>query len=279
VVYARFRQTSGGWTFEYFDLFPVESAEGTFLWVDLRTSASWERKITGVRRAHFAKAANRGDLGPKAASGLTAADKLFLDFSEMILPRFNGPIEQTRKEIVRYMDEHLAVVERSRRLSLMRIDAMSQASSPKDYSVAIDQFVKRFPDDATVPFLVFWNHLAAGRLDEAFAAIEGVANAYGPDPYLDTLRASVRGEQKRFQEAAEFARKGVASCPDAPFFHILLMEFSSPLGDFGAVEREIKLLADSFGMTPSAASLRENPRLKDYCASDEGRTFLRTLPP
>jgi len=279
VTYARFLEAYGWCIFDYFDLFPVATSEGTFLWVDIRTSASWERVIEGMRRTHFARAAIRGDLGRKAAAGVTAADKLFLDFGEKMPPLSEDTVIEVRKEIVRYLDEHRSVVDRNRRLSLMRIDAMSSASSPKEYAAAMDQFVERFPDDRTVPSLIFWSRFVSGRWDEAFAAIEGLESAYGPDPYLDTLRASVRGEQKRFQESAEFAKKGLASYPDAPFFHILLMEASSALEDYAVVEREIKLLMETFRMNPSASILKENPRLKDFTASEAGRNFLRTLPP
>lgn len=142
------------------------------------------------------------------------------------------------------------------------------------YREAMDGYAKAFPNDPSLALVGIDHAILQKRWADALRHIDALDTLVGGDPYLDTLRADIIGEQGNREQALVLATRATERVPElvACWWQLLTQQTANQR--YQDAIGTVKTLRDRFKQDVSQETLRGDDRFRVFADSPEYVAFL-----
>jgi predicted Zn-dependent protease len=163
-------------------------------------------------------------------------------------------------------------VQESKPAMTMRLLA-TQSVSDAEYLATIDDFRKRYPNDAMIDLVSVDAYILRKAYDKALESIDRVDKVIGRDPYLKVLRGNVLLREKKLNAARDMVQDAVMEDPNLLRGYYSLIDISLARRDYADTVKWLKK-AESLGVT--FGDLTTVGAFDEFVKSPEYKNWLKT---
>ncbi len=267
----RLKSQGGGFNYHAF-LFRLDEDDSVKLY-DFYNFGSGEHASESMRRLAIpALAMEESSILGK----LLGRDRAFFEHMDTLQEIGRQNLAQNHPEVLRLIETLPQELREDKSTRLMEITALALLGGVEEqrHFEAIESYRDAFPDDASIPLVMFDYYALRGDYDVAMGLVDRLEELVGGDPYLETLRISAALLCERHTEAMERAREYLAANPDDEKAHWLQVSAALGAQEFGVVRQELEALEEGFYYQFSEELLAADPAYAEFLRSDHGRNFL-----
>jgi tetratricopeptide (TPR) repeat protein len=159
--------------------------------------------------------------------------------------------------------------------AIMLIDVTTSANlSDEVYHQAIANYETQFPGDVSLDLVSVDGYFLRKEWDKAIAALDRLDKRVGGDPYIDSMRATIRSQEGKYDEAARFARSAVDREPDLEDGYWTLLEIQLAAETYDDAVATMRKLASDFAAEFDRASMAAEPSYSGFLESPQGKAFF-----
>ncbi|HEV8072160.1 MAG TPA: hypothetical protein VGP76_30870 [Planctomycetaceae bacterium] len=264
-----FRLVSSNGALNYHDWVLGRSHDGKAVAVDCYVFLIGEMYSQNLRRSFLPLAHKSGGASVEKLSG-PEKDFVehFADFAQM--GRFVR--ERNWRQALNTYKELPASVQESKPAMTMRLLA-TQSVSDAEYLATIDDFRKRYPNDAMIDLVSVDAYILRKAYDKALESIDRVDKVIGRDPYLKVLRGNVLLREKKLNAARDMVQDAVMEDPNLLRGYYSLIDISLARRDYADTVKWLKK-AESLGVT--FGDLTTAGAFDEFVKSPEYKNWLKT---
>lgn len=267
---ARFRFVVDMMQFFYWDLDPCRSADGKLRWFDMTEIALGESELDIRRCFTYAHEAATGVFGPDALKRLTEGDIHVLQFGRWQAQDKGDNFTAHATELAKFPNSQAPIIHRYRLITDRKLQDRRLLAAD------LAAFTKQFPGDFSIPWHAYQEAWLRDDRKVIIERLDGIAKAYGPDPFLDAVRAALLAKDGDYRAALPLARTAATVVPEHALGHYVMAGAALAVGDYDAAAVAMRIQIDQFEMKITRRGLAKNEPA--FCESEEGRRFLQTLP-
>jgi len=145
------------------------------------------------------------------------------------------------------------------------------------YGDTLQTYVRLYPQDANVDFMLIDHHLMRNEFEKAYAAVNRMDMKLGGDPYLNFVRGNIRCSQKLYTEGRALLKKTIERCPEFQGPYLQLLESSLTEKDFATTTWTLRQFRDNLGM--GYKDLKSEAAFAEYLKSPEYRKWIQEQGP
>ncbi len=255
----------------YHDLEVVRGSNGVLEIVDMHIALSGERLSESIRRMTVLTAlGQKGSFLQQLTGQLSDIEKSAPLIDRVNAQKASGQFAQALATLKQLPPS----VQSEKTFALMRVMIAMQINE-QEYLSAMTDFRKTFPTDACIDFLSIDFYILRKEYDQGIAAIDRFDKSIGGDVYLNTLRANIYGEQKKWAEARKAIALVIAAEPTLP----------NPVfaqAGIGILQPDFKLVLDSLRILKNQHKLdlsgvEDAPEYADFVKSPEYQEWKREM--
>jgi hypothetical protein len=165
------------------------------------------------------------------------------------------------------------VLQADKNILLIRLQA-AQRVSEAEYSQAIADLARQYPQDSCVDLHTIDGHLLLGHFAPALASVDKLEQAVGGDPYLHVLRSGIHYQAGDLPAAEAAARKAIAEEPTLEDAYWQVATFSLDTKKFHTTVEMLDLLQKRFGI--ELEDLTKVPEYAEFVKSPQYRKWAQT---
>jgi tetratricopeptide (TPR) repeat protein len=264
-----FRLVSSNGALNYHDWVLGRSANGKAVAVDCHVFLIGELYSQNLRRSFLPLAHKSGGASVEKLSG---PEKDFVEHFREFAQMGQFVRERNWRQALNTYKELPASVQESKPAMTMRLLA-TQSVSDAEYLATIDDFRKRYPNDAMIDLISVDAYILRKAYDKALEAIDRVDKAIGRDPYLKVLRGNVLLREKKLDAARDMVQNAIVQDPNLLRGYYSLIDISLARRDYADTVKWLKK-AESLGVT--FGDLTAVPAFAEFVKSAEYKNWLKT---
>jgi tetratricopeptide (TPR) repeat protein len=264
-----FRLVSSNGALNYHDWVLGRSANGKAVAVDCHVFLIGELYSQNLRRSFLPLAHKSGGASVEKLSG---PEKDFVEHFREFAQMGQFVRERNWRQALNTYKELPASVQESKPAMTMRLLA-TQSVSDAEYLATIDDFRKRYPNDAMIDLISVDAYILRKAYDKALEAIDRVDKAIGRDPYLKVLRGNVLLREKKLDAARDMVQNAIVQDPNLLRGYYSLIDISLARHDYADTVKWLKK-AESQGVT--FGDLTAVPAFAEFVKSAEYKNWLKT---
>jgi hypothetical protein len=264
-----FRLVSSNGALNYHDWVLGRSANGKAVAVDCHVFLIGELYSQNLRRSFLPLAHKSGGASVEKLSG---PEKDFVEHFREFAQMGQFVRERNWRQALNTYKELPASVQESKPAMTMRLLA-TQSVSDAEYLATIDDFRKRYPNDAMIDLISVDAYILRKAYDKALEAIDRVDKAIGRDPYLKVLRGNVLLREKKLDAARDMVQNAIVQDPNLLRGYYSLIDISLARHDYADTVKWLKK-AESLGVT--FGDLTAVPAFAEFVKSAEYKNWLKT---
>src|SRR5580704_11900028 len=264
-----FRLVSSNGALNYHDWVLGRSANGKAVAVDCHVFLIGELYSQNLRRSFLPLAHKSGGASVEKLSG---PEKDFVEHFREFAQMGQFVRERNWRQALNTYKELPASVQESKPAMTMRLLA-TQSVSDAEYLATIDDFRKRYPNDAMIDLISVDAYILRKAYDKALESIDRVDKAIGKDPYLKVLRGNVLLREKKLNAARDMVQDAIAQDPNLLRGYYSLIDISLARHDYADAVKWLKK-AESLGVT--FGDLTVVPAFAEFVKTPEYKNWLKT---
>jgi len=257
---------SGG--FNYHEMILAKNPAGNVAAIDIYIHMAGETLSRNFRRNFLKMAAASGGLGR-----LSGIDRDYLAHLET-LGKMTRDLRGGRHQEV--LDAY-ATLPRSLReekaAQIIRIQAAAEVDD-KIYLAALDDFRRRYPDDAGIDIVSLDHYILNKRFDAALGCIDRIEKSVGGDIELNLARAQIYLGQGKPARARQATRAVIDQLPDMGDAYWTLVDVALLEKDHDETVRVLELLEQRFSMV--FLDIETIPAYADFVRSARYRAWKKS---
>jgi hypothetical protein len=264
-----FRLVSSNGALNYHDWVLGRSRDGKVVAVDCYVFLIGELYSQNLRRPFLPLAHKSGGASVEELSG---TDREFVEHFNQFTLMGRYIRERNWRQALYTYKELPASMQESKPVMTMRLLA-TQSISDADYLATIDDFRKRYPNDAMIDLVSVDAYILRKAYDQALQSIDRVDKAVGGDPYLKVLRGNVLLLEKKLDAARDMVQDAVVQDKNLLRAYYALIDISLARRDYADTVKWLKK-AESLGVTfgdltavTAFANFVKSPQYKDWMKS------------
>jgi hypothetical protein len=264
-----FRLVSSSGALNYHDWVLSRSGDGKTIAADCYVFLIGELYSQNLRRS-FLPLANKS--GGASVDKLSRPEKDFVESFTQFAQMGRFVRERNWRQALNTYKELPASVQESKPAMTMRLLA-TQSVSDAEYLATIDDFRKRYPNDAMIDLISVDAYILRKSYDKALESIDRVDKAIGRDPYLKVLRGNVLLRENKLNAARDMVQDAVVQDPNLLRGYYSLIDISLARRDYADTVKSLKK-AESLGVT--FGDLTAVPAFAAFVKSAEYKNWLKT---
>jgi hypothetical protein len=264
-----FRLVSSNGALNYHDWVLGRSRDGKPVAVDCQVFLIGELYSQNLRRSFLPLAHKSGGASVEKLSG---PEKDFVEHFAQFAQMGQFVRERNWRQALNTYKELPASVRESKPAMTMRLLA-TQSVSDAEYLATIDDFRKRYPNDAMIDLISVDAYILRKAYDKALEAIDRVDKAIGRDPYLKVLRGNVLLRERKLDAARDIVQNAIVQDPNLLRGYYSLIDISLARHDYADTVKWLKK-AESLGVT--FGELTAFPAFAAFVKSAEYKNWLKT---
>jgi len=264
---ALFRVVSEEGAFSYSALVVTGRPGGGLRIVDVWMAATGELMSETLRATlrDIVSRLSAGAEGQKAVAGLTGDTSALQLISALVQ---GGKPREALDEWARLSESSKTM----RHVALLRVMAATQLGDAAELDAALAHHRRLFPTDAALNLFLIDDSINKRKWDVALAAIDGVDQAVGGDPYLSIQRANTCVLAERWADVTTHAKKAADAGVEVEQAHWLLVTSSLRREDHVETARLLGFMETKLGI--ELADLRGVEDYAGFVKSEPGRAFV-----
>jgi hypothetical protein len=264
-----FRLVSSNGALNYHDWVLSRSPDGKTVAVDCYVFLIGELYSQNLRRS-FLPLANKS--GGASVDKLSGPEKEFVESFPQFAQMGRFVRERNWRQALNIYKELPASVRESKPAMTMRLLA-TQSVSDAEYLATIDDFRKRYPNDAMIDLISVDAYILRKAYNQALESIDRVDKAIGKDPYLKVLRGNVLLRERKLNAARDMVQDAVVQDPNLLRGYYSLIDISLARRDYADTVKWLKK-AESMGVT--FGDLTTVAAFDQFVKSAEYKNWLKT---
>jgi hypothetical protein len=173
-------------------------------------------------------------------------------------------------EIYRALPREL---QRDKAILLTYVMACAKTGDDDLHVRALEDLRASFPNDRGMEMMFIDGSILRGDYDEAVAIIDRIDQAVGGDPYLDVMRANIRLQEGKLDQAATFAARATERDRGREDAWWTRVNVSLAQKDFSETARLLVVIRDELEI--EIDDLRKHAEYAEFVKSDAYREFAR----
>jgi hypothetical protein len=261
-----FRLVSSNGALNYHDWVLGRSRDGKVVAVDCYVFLIGELYSQNLRRSFLPLAHKSGGANVEKLAG---TDKDFVEHFNQFALMGKYIRERNWRQALNTYKELPASMQESKPVMTMRLLA-TQSISDAEYLATIDDFRKRYPNDAMIDLISVDAYILRKAYDKALQSIDRVDKAVGGDPYLKVLRGNVLLLEKKLDAARDMVQNAIVQDKNLLRAYYALIDISLARHDYADTVKWLKK-AESLGVTfgdltavTAFADFVKSPQYKDW---------------